>query len=238
MPRGDLAAWEQRRVADSSPRRFSLHPPYSPIAATSLQNCTNILDYPASWQCLVPSVAVGLPFPIRTRRGNPLLGREITTTWRVDIKCEKEIMAERAWDKLAISFEESTHWSLTLLRSIFRNAFLRLNSSLNFSLWAYECNLSYLNIRTISLTKMYIKNSLLISLLHILFLSEILMQRSFFFTISDIPPSSILLDSHRAKSLFVLRAIITRAPPKSSETVLLLESRDMLRIATTPFSSP
>lgn len=73
MPRGNLAAWEQRRVADSSPRRFSSpNPPYSPIAATSLQNYTNILDYPASWRCLVPIVAVELPLSIRTLRRNPL----------------------------------------------------------------------------------------------------------------------------------------------------------------------
>lgn len=36
----------------SSPFLSSPNPPYSPIAATLLQNCTNILDYPASWQCL------------------------------------------------------------------------------------------------------------------------------------------------------------------------------------------
>lgn len=66
-----------------------LPPPYSPIAATSpLQNCTNILDYPAPWRCLVPSVAVELPLPIRTRRGK-LLGKEGVTTG-VDIQYERK----------------------------------------------------------------------------------------------------------------------------------------------------
>jgi len=49
-----------------------LTPPYSPIAATSLQNCTNILDYPAPRRYLVFSVVAveRFRFPLRTRRRN------------------------------------------------------------------------------------------------------------------------------------------------------------------------
>lgn len=104
MPRGDLAAWEQRRVADSSPRRFSprlIHLSLLP----RLQNCTNILDYPAPWRCLVPSVAVELPLPIRTRRGK-LLGKEgVTTGWIFNTKGKIARERENELKKGDIFFE-------------------------------------------------------------------------------------------------------------------------------------
>jgi hypothetical protein len=86
MPRGDLALLESRdvlRTALLAVSPFSSNPPYSPIAATSLQNCTNILDYPAPRRYLVFNVVAveRFRFSIRARRGNSLEEGIITTAY-------------------------------------------------------------------------------------------------------------------------------------------------------------
>lgn len=98
-----------------------------------------------------------------------------------------------------------------------------------------------INSRTISRMRIYIKNIACLSLRFIIYI---------YFFLSNIGATISLLRNVRYSDAINLARFasgeiimcyarsLPRVPPKSSETVLLLESRDMLRIATTPFSSP